>query len=149
MAAAPSRIGHAHPALLWLTRSYLRARRAERSRAGRAFRVRGPANGQASARCAALGATGFSTCPHRRHSRRASHFTMFMPHFGHGGRTSKQVNACSLVRRELCSFRRQAWPIVWRLWITIAIKGARRDGSLRYPLLLSAADRGENLALNN
>ena len=88
--------------LLWLIRSYQaqilpNASRAECSRAKRTFRVQAPANGQASSRSGALGTTtGFSTCPHRRHSRRASIFTMFMPHFGHGGRTSKQVNGCSL-----------------------------------------------------
>jgi len=96
--------------LLWLTPSYhaqdLTKRRycqaqilpsASCAECSRAFRVEAPANGQASSRSGALGTTtGFSTCPHRRHSRRASIFTMFMPHFGHGGRTSKQVNGCSL-----------------------------------------------------
>ena len=43
---------------------------------------------------------GFSTCPQRRHSRRASILTMFMPHFGQGGRTSKQVKAQLLVGRN-------------------------------------------------
>jgi hypothetical protein len=52
---------------------------------------------------------GFSTCPHRRHSRRASILTMFMPHFGQGGRTSKQVKArlSSLGGTVLVPFRRQ------------------------------------------
>ena len=110
---------------------------------------KGAANGQVSSRSVALGATGFSTCPHRRHSRRASHFTMFIPHFGHGGRISKQVNACSL---SAGSFARSAGKrdrSSGGCGQRLPSRRTARNGSLRHPLLLSAADRGENLALND
>jgi len=125
------RIGHAHPAPFmvnvvlpcafnrWGFRKMFGGVRSASS--GREI-YRRTSTPRGSIRGAALATTGFSTCPHRRHSRRAPLFTMFMPHFGHGGRTSKQVNAMLLVRQELCSFRLQAWWIVWWLWIAIAIK---------------------------
>jgi hypothetical protein len=81
-----------------------------------------------------LGTTaGFSTCPHRRHSRRASIFTMFIPHFGHGGRTSKQVNACSCQAGALLV---PPASVIDRLEVVDSDRhqGARRNGSLRYPL---------------
>jgi hypothetical protein len=171
MAAAPSRIGHAHPAPFMVNailpcadlarRRFLPSScRAEWSRAKRAFRVHGPASGQASSRSGALGTTtGFSTCPHRRHSRRASIFTMFMPHFGHGGRTSKQVNGCSLsggsfarsvgkpdrssggCGQRLPSRRTAQWiaslPIILYFYFIFLLS------------LSAARNRGEHLVLNN
>jgi hypothetical protein len=116
--------------------------------AGRpAFRVQRPANGQASSGNAALGATGFSTCPHRRHSKRASFFTMFMPHFGHGGRTSKQVKAYSLSGGSF-----PPASVMDRLEVVDSDchQAAPRDGSLRYPFFaLCCPDRGENFTLND
>jgi hypothetical protein len=122
--------------LLWLTPSYQAQilPSASCAECSWAFRVEALANGQASSRSGALGTTtGFSTCPHRRHSRRASIFTMFMPHFGHGGRTSKQVNGCSLSGG---SFARSSASLIDRLEVVDSDchQGARRNGALRYPL---------------
>ena len=64
---------------------------------------------EAASSVAGFEVDGFSTCPQRRHSRRASILTMFMPHFGQGGRTSKQVKASLLVgRKSFVPFRGEA-----------------------------------------
>jgi hypothetical protein len=82
--------------------------------------------GQSSSRTAAFGTTGFSTCPHRKHSKRASILTMFMPHCGRAAGLQSKSMYRSMLGGSFCSFRREARVKVLKLPVTIAMQCSAR-----------------------
>ena len=145
MAAAPSRIGHAHPAALWLTPSYLRACRAERSRAGQAF-----PRSQTFPRSKAGERSGVGP---QRHLGGDGLFDMSASQAFKAGVAFHHVHAALRARRSDFKTAQCVLPCQAGTWLAPPSsvvnrlevadndchQGARRGGSLRYPLLLSAA----------